>query len=454
MTSNRVGGPSPGEPGRGPDTRMQEQHRRIEKVEKVRAVDETENEQTRKKFQKFMDDDEPKPSPKEPSPFETEFHTAAKSGETSLFSPLSSLPHSSLEDLEGDIVSSPSYSPPPNCAEAPDPEEDESPPLPQSHNFWSKVDSPPDQPLKKPHFQQEEESTSQNQSSKYRETSRDEKAKKEKLLGSKKNEKNESFFGLPGKSEEEKKKKSLLEKEKEKTQNKTPSSASFDQSEIAISRFKEKTEDKEAKSDFTTKKTKEGALPLPQIDLEGRFSDEMKFGSNKQEDEKNRDERSKPIEIENRSQSLLPATVIPLAQAATTQATPYLSPQIAPLYFQMVGTIYMMTTTSGISKTEILLNAPAFANSKFYGSTISIEKYATAPDSLNIRLTGTNEAVLTFNKNISNLYAAFQNGNFNFRIGRISAEYSVDKPVFRRKESEDGKKDSSGGDFSDKRGNK
>lgn len=453
MTSNRIGGPTPGEPGKGPDTRMQEQHRRIEKVEKVRAVDETENEQTRKKFQKFMDDDEePKPKPKEPSPFETGFHRTGKGAEGAIFSPSIGTP-SSLEDLEGDIVSSPSYSPPPNCSQAPAPEEEESPPLPQSHNFWSDVDSPPDQPLKNPRFQEAQRSTSRHPSSQKKETSPDEKKKKDALLALQKSE-TESLHGLSGKALEEKKKKIAEEKEREATSHKTKASPLQAQSEIAMSRSKDKTEEKESEPSFHTKKTKEGALPPLPTDLASHSSHEKKFGHDKEGEEKNKERKTNPIEIENPSQSRLPATVIPLAQAATTQAATYLSPQIAPLYFQMVGTIYMMTTTSGVSKTEILLNAPAFANSKFYGSTISIEKYATAPDSLNIRLTGTNEAVLTFNKNISNLYAAFQNGNFNFKIGRISAEYSVDKPVFRRKESGEGKKDSGGGDFSDKRGNK
>ena len=132
----------------------------------------------------------------------------------------------------------------------------------------------------------------------------------------------------------------------------------------------------------------------------------------------------------------------PLAQAAATQAAPYLTADTMALFYQMVGTIYVMTAPTGISRTEIVLNTPAFATSKFFGSTITIEKYATAPDSLNIRLTGSNEAVQSFNQNISSLVAAFEQGKFAFRIGRIEASYqTVDKPVFRRKER-GGEKDS------------
>lgn len=137
----------------------------------------------------------------------------------------------------------------------------------------------------------------------------------------------------------------------------------------------------------------------------------------------------------------------PLVQAAVTQAAPYLNEKTMALFQQMVGTIYIINSRPGVSTTEVVLNSPAFKDSKFFGSTITIEKYATAPNSLNIRLTGSNEAVSAFNQNLSSLVAAFQNGNFSFRIGRIDTAYQVDKPVFRRKEEE--KKDS--GDF---KGNK
>ncbi|MBS0626179.1 MAG: hypothetical protein JSS32_09035 [Verrucomicrobia bacterium] len=135
----------------------------------------------------------------------------------------------------------------------------------------------------------------------------------------------------------------------------------------------------------------------------------------------------------------LPADIQPMAQSATVQAAPYLTPETMSLFYQMVGTIYVMTAPTGISRTEVVLNSPSFAYSKFYGATITIEKYATAPDSLNIRLTGSNEAVMAFNQNISSLVAAFQNGNFRFRIGRIDASYATDKPVMKRKEKGEGK---------------
>lgn len=427
MTQNRVGGPSPADPNKGPDTRLQEQHRRIEKIEKVRAVDETENERRRKQFQKFMEEKPPEPEERSPSPLETEFYKVGEGIEQSLFEGPDHV-SSSLEDLGKDAIASPSYSPAPDCTTPPEPEENETPPLPRSHKFWTHVDSPPDQKTKKTPFQETKGLPAPASKKTPHESSHKNPAK--------------SLYGPPGKSIEEK---SQIEKEAERKKT-APTPL---QEEIAPWQQREKKQIQESKISDTAKKTKEKKVPILPSEEEVVSLHEKQFELQREKEEKGK--KFSPIEIQSPSTSHLPATIIPLAETAAVRAAPYLNAQTTALFFQIVGTIYVMTTTSGVSKTEILLNAPSFANSKFFGSTISIEKYATAPDSLNIRLTGTDEAVTTFNQNISSLYAAFQNGNFNFRIGRISAEYSIEKPLFRRKESRGGNE---GGDFSDKRGKK
>lgn len=138
------------------------------------------------------------------------------------------------------------------------------------------------------------------------------------------------------------------------------------------------------------------------------------------------------LQITSPTINALPEFVIPAATAATVAAQPYLGPEALSMYFHIIGTITAMVSPKGDSRTEFVLNAPSFANSKFYGSTISIERFATAPYQLNIQLTGTNEAINAFNQNIPHLYAAFQNGNFAFTINRIEAAY--EKPLFRRKD--------------------
>lgn len=450
MTSNRVGGPSSSEPGKEPDHRLQQQHRRIEKVEKVKAVDEAENERTRKRFRNFMEDDEEESNPKKqaPSPFETSFHKqssspmmGAEEGPQVFFSAMT--PPPSLGDMEEDAVPSPAYSPTPDVTQVPI-ESQAPPPLPQSQNFWSNVDEPSDQPLKSPKFEETERSSSQTQDPKNKSQSKPQGKDKESAQEKKKKETHSAAQITPtepfqktakGKSELEastKNKKLKTEKENEPIQAPSP--------------WKEEIDFKHLKKPSEKELKKENAI-FPGQSLEEIRKDNLEREKEREDQGKSHTKSQKILEIESPSLTTLPSQAVTEAQAAVTEATPFLSPQTIPLFFQMVGTIYVMTgpATPGVSKTEIVLNAPSFANSKFFGATISIEKYATAPDALNIRLTGSNEAVSLFHQNIPNLYAAFQNGNFKFRIGRITAEYEIEKPLFRRKESGTASKDTDAG---------
>jgi hypothetical protein len=424
MASNRIGGTSPSDPSKGPDTRMQEQHRKVEKVEKVKAVDETENEHTRKKFQRFMNEEETFEKPRMPSPLETGFY---KDEETVLIDP-----SRDLEDFENDAIPSPTYSPQPNVNRAPKSSNDENPPLPQNDDFWKHVDTPSNGPIPNPKFKEKKKSSSHQNI--------DNTKKKEQIFPQ---EKSGSLYGPPGKPTKEHTH-IVSSKEKSKSHEKTPSSNDI---KMAIS---ERPDEKKNMRVDDIKKEKKKTLPSLPMDHETISSHNKTYL--REDDEESRRNKRASIQIDSLPSEQIPSSIIPIAETATIQASPYLSSETIPLFFQMVGTIYVMTAPPGISKTEIVLSSPAFANSKFFGATISIEKYATAPDSLNIRLTGTNEAVKTFNENLSNLYAAFQNGNFGFRIGRISAEYSIERPVFRRKEPGEGRRESGGGDMSEERG--
>nr|NGX63512.1 hypothetical protein [Candidatus Anoxychlamydiales bacterium] len=72
----------------------------------------------------------------------------------------------------------------------------------------------------------------------------------------------------------------------------------------------------------------------------------------------------------------------------------------------------------------------------FYGSSITIEKYSTAP-AFNIFLKGPTQAVNMFNENIPNLMEQLKAAKLN--VGRLEAEH--EKFTFRRK-PKTGKKDS------------
>jgi|GEM_PF-2462994 len=166
---------------------------------------------------------------------------------------------------------------------------------------------------------------------------------------------------------------------------------------------------------------------------------EEEGGKNKK---KSQQEEAESLQMQSPSTETLPSYVIPVAGAAAAAAQPYLGIEALSIYYHMIGTITAMVSPKGDSRTEFILNAPSFANSKFYGAKISIEKFSTAPYQLNIRLTGSNEAVAAFNQNIPNLLAAFQAGKFSYTVNRIEAAY--EKPLFQRKESA-GEKGQKGG---------
>lgn len=216
--------------------------------------------------------------------------------------------------------------------------------------------------------------------------------------------------------------------------------------------FKEKKAGAPARGEPASKQAEEKkGIPARLSEKEGE-KQAFVSGRKDKEREKRDGERAKEraaLEILPPSLPPLPPHIQPMAAAAVQQAQPYISPQTAELFFQMVGTIYYMASPPGISRTEIVLNNPAYADSKFFGSRITIEKYATAPDSFNIRLTGSDEAVVQFRENIPNLMSAFQNGNYAFRIGRLEAEYTIERPVFRRKDREEDK--GMGGDMGERR---
>ncbi|MBX9744165.1 MAG: hypothetical protein K2X08_03020 [Chlamydiales bacterium] len=123
-------------------------------------------------------------------------------------------------------------------------------------------------------------------------------------------------------------------------------------------------------------------------------------------------------------------------QSAASALPSYASHETAALWQHMVGSIYVATSRPGISTTTVTLDSAAFTGSKFFGSTITIDKYATAPNALNISLSGSPEAVSAFNQNLPTLSAAFKQGNFPFTV-QLKTSYRTDKPVFHRKEKED-----------------
>lgn len=443
----------------------QQQAKQIQQVEEIDA----DQQRARNKFQQIMEDaeEEPAPTSELPSPFESNFYLAqSRSNAPNQFN-LNETP-------------SPEYSPPPDVNTLSPAQEDSlsDEDLPQSQDFWEQVDLPdqlPNQNLqlvemepRKAQAKKEPAASKESKVSKKLSHGKQEPAlEEEKPFPGKRGsvlEKKESFhgkrtepkrepskkelppeknlepspFGPPGKAVKETTSKhkstGTLKKEEEERH---PPQAKYWAQEMPAGTSAQSAEMKGEKKvsgsrpSPSMKKGTEKSPPKP-------FAPVLKQVKEKEEKEEGKREQKKPVEIELTPPSLqaLPEGIHEVASSAATSAAPYLRPQIIPIFYQMVGTIMMMSK-QGVSTTEILLNNPAFAGSKFFGASIEIVKYATAPDSLNIRLSGSNEAVTAFNQNIPGLMAAFQTGNFRFRIGRIDAVYSAEKPVFRRKEKDE-----------------
>ncbi|MBS0629841.1 MAG: hypothetical protein JSS30_06420 [Verrucomicrobia bacterium] len=110
----------------------------------------------------------------------------------------------------------------------------------------------------------------------------------------------------------------------------------------------------------------------------------------------------------------------------------HLPAAVAALFERMVGVMTVMTTT-GVTQTTINLDNPKYANSVFYGAQIVISEFSTAPKAYNIQLLGNQQAVTLFSNNVQELVAAFQAGNYTFKVNRIDTGYLA-APQERKKE--------------------
>jgi hypothetical protein len=112
-----------------------------------------------------------------------------------------------------------------------------------------------------------------------------------------------------------------------------------------------------------------------------------------------------------------------------------LSPEIELIFEKMASSMIVMSS-SGEVETTLFLDNP---NSIFYGTTITIREFSTAPKAFNVEITSFTPAIQAIESSKNDLLSAFQNGNFNFSIHRLETFIqSEERPVFHRKESSDG----------------
>lgn len=400
MNANRIPG-IPSDSNRAAESR-QVQREAAQRIEKVGEVDP--DEQARQqRFKQIMSesDSDENETPALPSPFDL---SAAKQSDSS-------------DDFGMDEIPSSSYSQPPTLSPgSQDTMSDEG--LPESGKFWQKTDLP-DQPIGKPRFQ---ERTAQKPG-----------------IPAKKSKEEISILGPPGKSATTK---SEPTSKKRKAEEEGPQARYWTPDATTESRTGSDSKKRAKESSYSmdekwgTDETEEPRSPKTPFEPASRTKKGHQGGQHHKDDESKKKE---PLQIMSPTLPELPANIQPAAVSATQAVQAYLRPEVTPLFYHMVGSIMVMSNPPGISRTEFVLNNPAFSNSKFFGATVELIKYSTAPDSFNIRLTGSNDAVAAFNQSIPSLTAAFHAGHFAFRIGRIDAEYSTDRPpLVRRKEWDEG----------------
>ena len=146
--------------------------------------------------------------------------------------------------------------------------------------------------------------------------------------------------------------------------------------------------------------------------------------------EKKKTEKKEDIET-SVYQTIQPSEIaLNRAEAIIAKEPSQLNPEIVPILEHMIGALVQFSDKD-VSVTQIILNNKQFENSRFYNSKIIFEKYATAPHSYNIKLTGSQEAVTIFNENIEGLYKKLSQGDLEFEVGQLTAEY--ERPLFKRK---------------------
>ncbi|MBS0605028.1 MAG: hypothetical protein JSS60_08370 [Verrucomicrobia bacterium] len=175
------------------------------------------------------------------------------------------------------------------------------------------------------------------------------------------------------------------------------------------------------------------------------FSQTLEGKEEKKVDDK---EKTSPMEAMGQPLSGTEAQSMMVAPPPGPETLPpyaNMNPQVQEMFDRMVGVMTVMTM-SGVTETVITLNTPQFASSVFFGTQIIIQEFSTAPQAFNIQLNGTPQAVALFQGNADDLMAAFQAGNYNFRVNRLETGYLADRPLFKRKEKASGKDQEQTGD--------
>ncbi len=197
-------------------------------------------------------------------------------------------------------------------------------------------------------------------------------------------------------------------------------------------------------------KSQDASTPTSDVPDDQRFRDLMKV---------------EPIDDEPQDQgvfSLMEEEDNPLAEAPPPPLMPWLSQQtaevggvsktalateiqIAALFERMASAMLVMCSSQEM-ETTLYLDNLQFASSIFFGSSITIREFSTAPKAFNVEIAGSAAAMALLEASKPELIKSFQASRFNFSVHRIDTQIRADRPVLHRKEEHDSQNQQGGHD--------
>jgi len=121
------------------------------------------------------------------------------------------------------------------------------------------------------------------------------------------------------------------------------------------------------------------------------------------------------------------STILPLHSS--------LSPEVYQLFEKMAGAMILLNS-SEMNETTLVLDSPQFSASPFFGTEVSIKEFSSAPKAYNVSLSSTASALPILQAHLPELLAAFEQGDFHFKVHRLETEIrSEHRPFFHRKQA-------------------
>ncbi|HKZ00290.1 MAG TPA: hypothetical protein VJ112_03890 [Rhabdochlamydiaceae bacterium] len=131
------------------------------------------------------------------------------------------------------------------------------------------------------------------------------------------------------------------------------------------------------------------------------------------------------------------AIIPPILSMEAGMSTPPLQSALSPEVYQLFETLassMIILYNSGEKETTLILDAPKFSSSPFFGTAVTIKEYCFAPKAYNVYLSSSTAAVDILQARLSELLATFESGNFHFKIHRLETEILyTERPFFHRK---------------------